>query len=621
MCGIIGYTGTRQARGLLIEGLRRLEYRGYDSAGVAVHDARRLHVHRAVGRVAGLASTVPADLSGTTGIAHTRWATHGGVTLENAHPHMDMLQRIAVVHNGIIENMGPLKSKLESEGVRFRSETDSEVLAHLIARFYEGQGALDDSISPDAAGDPLEAVRAALVRVRGTWGIAVVFADHPDAIICARNGSPLVVGLGDGETFIASDPHALTPHTRRVVFLEDGEIARLDPSGVQTQRLDGGANQTVIEELAEDWGDSEKGDFPHFMLKEIHEQPEALRQCLGGRVLADDGTAKLGGLDISPRELVGIRAVNLLGCGTAYHACLVGAAIIEQLARVPSRASVASEFRYSNPVIDASDLFFAVSQSGETADTLGAVKEIQLKGGQAMGVVNVVGSSIARTCGRGVYVHSGPEMAVASTKAFSNMVAALALFALQIGRTRALSAHDGREIAEALLQIPSLVERYLGAPGPVDDMVRLVQDAKMVLFLGRGVNAAVAAEGALKLMEVAYIPCIAYPSGEMKHGPIALLEEGSPVIVIAPDDPLKDKSLSNLQECRARGARIILIHTEGDTETAALGDVSIAVPRTSPLLSPLLTTLPLQLLAYRAGLTLGRDIDRPRNLAKSVTVE
>ncbi|MEC7949396.1 MAG: glutamine--fructose-6-phosphate transaminase (isomerizing) [Myxococcota bacterium] len=621
MCGIIGYTGPRQARGLLLEGLRRLEYRGYDSAGLAVHDDRQLQVHRAVGRVAGLSAAVPGDLAGSTGIAHTRWATHGGVTLENAHPHMDTLQRIAVVHNGIIENMGPLKAKLESEGVRFRSETDSEILAHLIARFYEGQGALDDSISPDAAGDPLEAVRAALARVRGTWGVAVVFADHPEVIICARNGSPLVVGLGDGETFIASDPHALTPHTRRVVFLEDGEIARLDPQGVQTQRLDGGTNQTVIEELAEEWGDAEKGDFPHFMLKEIHEQPEALRQCLGGRVLVEDGTAKLGGLELSPREQVDIRHINLLGCGTAYHACLVGAQVIEQLARVPARACIASEFRYSNPVIDPADLFFAVSQSGETADTLGAVKEIQLKGGKAMGVVNVVGSSIARTCGRGVYVHSGPEMAVASTKAFSNMVAALGLFALQVGRTRALSAHQGRQVAEALQQIPLLVERYLADPGPIDEMVRCVQDAKMVLFLGRGVNAAVAAEGALKLMEVAYIPCIAYPSGEMKHGPIALLEDGSPVIVIAPDDPLKDKSLSNLQECRARGARIILIHTEGDDETAALGDVSIAVPRTSDLLSPLLTVLPLQLLAYKAGLALGRDIDRPRNLAKSVTVE
>ena len=621
MCGIIGYTGLRQAKGLLLEGLRRLEYRGYDSVGLAVHDSRRLHVHRAVGRVAGLEAVVPSVLEGTAGIAHTRWATHGGVTLENAHPHMDALQRIAVVHNGIIENMGPLKSKLESEGVKFRSETDSEILAHLIARFYDGQGALEDSISPDAAGDPLEAVRAALARVRGTWGIAVVFSDHPDVIICARNGSPLVVGLGDGETFIASDPHALTPHTRRVVFLEDGEIARLDPQGVQTQRLDGGAHQSIVEELAEEWGDAEKGEFPNFMLKEIHEQPEALRQCLGGRVLTEPGSAKLGGLDLSPRALADIRAISLLGCGTAYHACLVGAQVIEQLARVPARACVASEFRYSNPVIDAKDLFFAVSQSGETADTLGAIKEIQLKGGEAMGVVNVVGSSIARTCGRGVYVHSGPEMAVASTKAFSNMVAALSLFALQLGRTRALSAHQGREFAEALQEIPSLVERYLAAPGPVAEMVGLVRDAKMALFLGRGVSAPVAAEGALKLMEVAYIPCLAYPSGEMKHGPIALLEEGSPVIVVAPDDPLKDKSLSNLQECRARGARIILIHTEGDDETASLGDVSIGVPRTSDLLSPLLTVLPLQLLAYEAGLALGRDIDRPRNLAKSVTVE
>ncbi len=621
MCGIIGYTGPRQASGLLIEGLRRLEYRGYDSAGLAVRGPEGFKVCKSVGRVAGLASKVPEGVPGGTGIAHTRWATHGGVTEANAHPHLDSLNRIAVVHNGIIENMGPLKARLEAEGVVFRSETDSEILAHLIARFYEGQGPLGDSLTSDVAGDPLEAVRAALTRVRGTWGIAVLFLDHPDVIITARNGSPLVVGLGEGETFLASDPHALTPHTRRVVFLEDGEIARLDRHGVQTQRLDGGHRENVIEELEEEWGDSERGDFPHFMLKEIHEQPDALRQCLGGRVLADEGTAKLGGIGLTPRELVGIRAVHLLGCGTAFHACQVGASIIEQLARVPAEAHIASEYRHSNPVINPDDLFFAVSQSGETADTLGAVREIQLKGGEVMGCVNVVGSTIARACGKGVYIHSGPEMAVASTKAFSNMVAALALFALQIGRTRALSADHGRRLAEDLRAIPDAVSSYIADPGPVDDMVRAVSDAKMVLFLGRGVSGPVAAEGALKLMEVAYIPCLAYPSGEMKHGPIALLEKGSPVVVIAPDDPLKDKTLSNLQECRARGANIILIHTEGDEEAAALGDICIPVPRTADLLSPLLTVLPLQLLAYKAGLALGRDIDRPRNLAKSVTVE
>jgi glucosamine--fructose-6-phosphate aminotransferase (isomerizing) len=587
---------------------------------VAVQDGRAINVVKAVGRVRKLEAKVPDGIRGQTGIAHTRWATHGGVTEANAHPHIDELGRIAVVHNGIIENMTALKAKLEADGIVFRSETDTEVLAHLIAHFYDGMGSLGDSISPDAAGDPIKAVRAALSRVRGTWGIAVVFRDHPGVVICARNGSPLVVGLGDGETFLASDQHALIPYTRRVVYLQDGELARLDASGVQTWRLDGDRSEADIHLLEEDWGDSELGDFPHYMLKEIHEQPEALRQCLSGRLVPEDGTAKLGGLEVSNRDLVDLPHIGLVGCGTAFHACEVGAIAIEELARIPASAQIASEFRYRNPVIDPRALFFAVSQSGETADTLGAVKEIQLKGATVMGAVNVVGSSIARACGRGVYIHSGPEMAVASTKAFSNMVVALSLFALQLGRTRALSPHRGREIADALTAIPGLVSDYLSNPGPVDDMVRAVQNAKMVLFLGRGVSSSVASEGALKLMEVAYIPCLAYPSGEMKHGPIALLEKDSPVIVIAPQDEHRDKTLSNLQECKARGARVILIHNEGD-EAAELADVAIAVPRTESFLSPLLTVLPMQILAYRAGLALGRDIDRPRNLAKSVTVE
>jgi len=620
MCGIIGYTGKRRVTPILVDGLRRLEYRGYDSAGIAVQQGRDIKIIKAVGRVRNLEAKVPNNLEGNSGIAHTRWATHGGVTQENAHPHLDELDRIAVVHNGIIENMASLKSRLVADGVRFRSETDTEILAHLIAHFYDGMGALGDSISPDAAGDPLDAVRAALGRVRGTWGIAVMFRDHPGLIVAARNGSPLVVGLGDGETYIASDPNALVPYTRRVVYLQDGELARLDVNGVQTWRLDGHESESPVHELEEDWGDAELGDFPHFMLKEIHEQPEALRQCLSGRLVPENGTAKLGGLELTARDLVDLPYIGLVGCGTAYHACQVGAMVIEHMARLPARAHIASEFRYRNPVINPRALFFAVSQSGETADTMGAIREIQLKGATVMGAVNVVGSTIARACGRGVYIHSGPEMAVASTKAFSNMVVALSLFALQIGRSRALSPHAGRQIATAMQAIPDLVRQYLREPGPINEMVRAVTGAKMVLFLGRGVSAPVAAEGALKLMEVAYIPCLAYPSGEMKHGPIALLEEGSPVIVIAPDDSHHTKTMSNLQECRARGARVILIHTEGDP-AAELADVSVPVPRSLDVLSPLLTVLPLQLLAYKAGLALGRDIDRPRNLAKSVTVE
>ncbi len=621
MCGIIATVGRSAAIPVLLEGLHRLEYRGYDSAGLAVVNGTGLRLHRKVGRVRELESEVPEDLEGTIGIAHTRWATHGGVSEANAHPHLDSTGRIAVVHNGIIENMSALKARLEQEGVQFRSETDSEILAHLVGRYYHPSA--DEAASEDSAvGDPVAAVRAALRVVRGTWGIAVLFADHPDLIVAARNGSPLVVGLGDGQSYLASDSHALVAYTRRVVFLDDGEVARIDASGVQTFRADGGPGKGKIETLEEVWGDGDKGDYPHLMLKEIHEQPEALERCLSGRVVADTGTAKLGGLDLSPRDLARITRVGLLGCGTAYHACQVGAHLIEALSRVPAKAEIASEFRHRNPVVDPDALFFAVSQSGETADTLGAVKEIQLKGGSAMGVVNVVGSSIARSCGRGVYLHSGPEMSVASTKAFSNMVVGLSIFTLMLARQRGLSTRDGRTYVEQLLAVPDLVRQYLATPGPIDTLVEWVtaERTRMVLFLGRGLSAPVAAEGALKLMEVAYVPCIAYPAGEMKHGPIALLEPGSPVIVIAPQDELREKTLSNLQECRARGARVAIIHTEGD-EIAEHADLSLPVPETGPLFSPLLTVLPLQLLAYRAGLALGRDIDRPRNLAKSVTVE
>ena len=622
MCGIVGYVGAKKATPILIEGLKRLEYRGYDSAGVAVLDDGALKVEKRVGRVRELSSALDLQQAGNFGIAHTRWATHGGVTQPNAHPHLDENQRIAIVHNGIIENMSALKGRLEGLGVKFRSETDTEVIVHLISWLYDGlPGMAGDSISPDVAGDPVAAVRAAVGRLRGTWGLAVMFADHPGLIVAVRNGSPLVVGLGDGETFLASDQHALVPYTRRVVYLEDGELAVITREGVQTSNVDDpAAKSPEIKLLEEEWGVAERGDYPHFMLKEIHEQPEAIRQCIRGRVVAEEGSARVGGLDLSPRELVEINRVGLIGCGTSYHAAEVGSLVIEQLSRLPSTAYIGSEFRYRNTSVDPHGLYFAVSQSGETADTLGCVKEIQLKGGRIMGVVNVVGSSIARACGRGVYIHSGPEMAVASTKAFSNMVAALYLFALQIGRTRNMSPHQGRQFAEGLLGVPDLVERYLANPGPIDEVVRWMPDAKLALFLGRGLSMPVAREGALKLMEVAYVPCLAYPSGEMKHGPIALLEEGTPVIVVAPDDALKDKTVSNLQECRARGARICLVHTEGD-DIAEYADVSIPVPRCEEWFSPFLTVLPLQLLAYKAGLAMGRDIDRPRNLAKSVTVE
>ncbi len=613
MCGIVGYVGERPASRLLIDGLRRLEYRGYDSAGIAVltdptnPGGHSLTVMKRVGHVAQLAAAVPEDLGGNSGIGHTRWATHGGVTEPNAHPHLDNDGRIAVIHNGIIENHAILRAKLVEEGARFRSETDTEVLPHLIRKFYKG--------------DPVAAVRAALSVVQGTYGVAVLFADHPGLVVGARNGSPLVVGTGEGESFLASDPHALAPYTRKIVYLEDREIAAITPLGWEITRLDGGATNHVVETLTESWGGGDRGAYAHHMLKEIHEQPESLTRCLSGRVVPEEGGARLGGLDLGPRDIAGIRRIGVLGCGTSFHAAQVGASAMEQLARIPAFAEIASEFRYRNPVIQQDDLFFAISQSGETADTLGAVKEVKVKGGQVMGVVNVVGSTIARTCGRGVYVHSGPEIAVASTKAFTSQVAALLVAALSFGRTRALGPHEGRAFGEELLRIPEKVASWLERPGPIADAVELLVGGRFVFFFGRGVSHPVAMEGALKLKEVAYIPCMSYPAAEMKHGPIALIDHTTPVVAIVPEDMMRDKTLSNIQEVRARGARTVVVHTEGDREARKLADVSIPVPATNLLCSPLLTVLPLQLFAYHAGLTLGRDIDRPRNLAKSVTVE
>ncbi len=606
MCGIFGYIGFRDAMPLLIDGLRRLEYRGYDSAGLAILNDG-LEVHKCIGRVDDLAAIVPTIIPGMIGIAHTRWATHGSVTDANAHPHTSEDGSIAIVHNGIIENSRALRNWLIAEGVLLKSETDSEVIAHLVHR------ARADGLSP------VDSVRRALTHTRGTWGVCAVFRDE-NIIICARNGSPLVLGIGDDETYVASDPHALTAHTNRVIFLDDGDIAELTAGDVQTGRLDGGVSGAEITTIDESWGEAELGDYPHYMLKEIYEQPEALRQCISGRTILADGNGKLRGLDLTPQELQAIPHVRLIGCGTALHACQLGRLAIERLARVPALAHVASEFRSNDPVIDPAALHFAVSQSGETADTLSAVKEIQMKNARVMGVVNVVGSSIARQCGQGVYIHSGPEQAVASTKAFSNMVAALTLFALQIGRARSLSREPGVRLVKALEEIPGQIEDYLENQGPLSEAVEAVQDADIVLFLGRGPSAPVAREGALKLMEVAYIPCLAYPAGEMKHGPIALLEEGSPVVVIAPNDKFKQKTISNIQECRARGAKIILIHEAGD-DIAEEADISIPVGSTDPMISPLLTVIPLQLLAYQTGLARGCDVDKPRNLAKSVTVE
>jgi len=605
MCGIFGYIGHRKASSLLVKGLLRLEYRGYDSSGIVVKNGK-LESYKDVGKISEMASSLPS-LKGSMGIAHTRWATHGGVTKENAHPHISNDGKVAIVHNGILQNSNSLRKRLADLGVELRSETDSEVFCHFISMDLE-QGK-----------SPLESLQNVLSIARGTWGLCVLFLEH-DFVLCARNGSPLIIGRGKDEMFISSDPHAIREHTDQLVALEDGQIAKVESNHFQVMKLDGKKVKSRLLHLEEEWGESELGDYPHFMLKEIHEQSQSLQHCISGRLRSSEGTSVLGGLQVQPQELAQLPHVRLIGCGTALHAAQIGQILIEQWARIPAVSHVASEFNANDPVINPKALHLAISQSGETADTLSAVKEIQRKGADVYGIINVVGSSIARQCGKGVYIHSGPEQSVASTKAFTNMVGALALFSLQLGRSRHLSKTKGKSIVKEMRKLPEKIRTYLENPGPIEEAVKLVTEAKSVLFLGRGISSPVASEGALKLMEIAYIPCLAYPAGEMKHGPIALIEENSPIVVIAPNDGVQDRTLNAIHECKARGAKIILIHEQGDP-ISEVGDVSIAIPPTIPMLTPLLSVIPTQLIAYHAALTLGNDVDRPRNLAKSVTVE
>ena len=605
MCGIFGYIGHRKASSLLVKGLLRLEYRGYDSSGIVVKNGK-LESYKDVGKISEMASSLPS-LKGSMGIAHTRWATHGGVTKENAHPHLSNDGKVAIVHNGILQNSDSLRKRLADLGVELRSETDSEVFCHFISMDLE-QGK-----------SPLESLQNVLSIARGTWGLCVLFLEH-DFVLCARNGSPLIIGRGKDEMFISSDPHAIREHTDQLVALEDGQIAKVESNHFQVMKLDGKKVKSRLLHLEEEWGESELGDYPHFMLKEIHEQSQSLQHCISGRLRSSEGTSVLGGLQVQPQELAQLPHVRLIGCGTALHAAQIGQILIEQWARIPAVSHVASEFNANDPVINPKALHLAISQSGETADTLSAVKEIQRKGADVYGIINVVGSSIARQCGKGVYIHSGPEQSVASTKAFTNMVGALALFSLQLGRSRHLSKTKGKSIVKEMRKLPEKIRTYLENPGPIEEAVKLVTEAKSVLFLGRGISSPVASEGALKLMEIAYIPCLAYPAGEMKHGPIALIEENSPIVVIAPNDGVQDRTLNAIHECKARGAKIILIHEQGDP-ISEVGDVSIAIPPTISMLTPLLSVIPTQLIAYHAALTLGNDVDRPRNLAKSVTVE
>ncbi|MFJ4774335.1 glutamine--fructose-6-phosphate transaminase (isomerizing) [Streptomyces uncialis] len=605
MCGIVGYIGRRDVAPLLLEGLQRLEYRGYDSAGVVITGpkASGLKMVKAKGRVRDLEARVPARFTGTTGIAHTRWATHGAPSDENAHPHLDGSGRVAVVHNGIIDNASDLRTKLTAEGIEFRSETDTEVLTHLIAR----------SDAPTLE----EKVRAALRMVEGTYGIAVLHADFADRIVVARNGSPVVLGIGEKEMFVASDVAALVTHTRQVVTLDDGEMATLKADDFRTYTTEGTrttASPTTVEWAAESY---DMGGHDTYMHKEIHEQAEAVDRVLRGRIDDRFSTVRLGGLNLDAREARAVRRVKILGCGTSYHAGMIGAQMIEELARVPADAEPASEFRYRNPVVDPDTLYIAVSQSGETYDVLAAVQELKRKGARVLGVVNVVGSAIAREADGGVYVHAGPEVCVVSTKCFTNTTVAFALLALHLGRTRDLSVADGKRMIEGLRKLPGQIDEILKQEDDIKALAREYADARSMMFIGRVRGYPVAREASLKLKEVSYIHAEAYPASELKHGPLALIEPALPTVAIVPNDDLLEKNRAALEEIKARSGRILAVaHQEQEK-----ADRTIVVPKNEDELDPILMGIPLQLLAYHTALALGRDIDKPRNLAKSVTVE
>lgn len=604
MCGIVAYVGPRDAVPVLLEGLQRLEYRGYDSAGIAVVGrSGDLRVRKAKGRVAHLAEDLPARFKGSPAVGHTRWATHGEPNDVNAHPHV--AGTVAVVHNGIIENADELRGKLAADGVELLSETDSEVLAHLIAR--AGDTDLED------------AVRRALTSVVGTYGIAVIDTRHPDRIVVARNGSPVVLGIGEKEMFIASDLSALVHHTRQVVHLDDGELATVRADGFRTSTLE--AKRTDKSPLVVDWepGQYDAGAYDHFMQKEIHEQPAAVRRALSGRLDARFHTAHLGGLNLDAREAREFKRVKILGCGSAYYAGQIGAQLIEELARIPADAEPASEFRYRNPVVQADTLYIAVSQSGETYDTLAAVQELKRKGGRVLGVVNAVGSAIARECDGGVYLHAGPEVSVASTKAFTSTSVVLALIALHLGRIHDLSPADGRRIADGLRALPGQLEEILADEKRIAELARDFARYPGMFFIGRVRGFPVAREGAQKLKEISYLHAEAYPASELKHGPLALVSPELPTIALVPDDELVDKNLSTLGEIKARRGRVLAIAHR--TPEAKLADDTIVVPKNEPELDPILLSIPLQILAYHAAVALGHDIDKPRNLAKSVTVE
>jgi len=608
MCGIVGYAGFREAEPIILDGLRRLEYRGYDSAGMATLFGRQLHLRKRAGRVAELAGYLqerPAP--GCVGISHTRWATHGPATDANAHPHVSSDGRVAVVHNGVIENYAALKRQLQGEGVVFQSDTDTEVIAQLIARHLQD--------------DLLEAVCLTLPMLKGTYGLAVVSPEWPDAVVGARLGSPLVLGVGEGENYLASDPGALVGQTEKVVFLQDNQVCFISGETYHIQDQDRARVEMAVQQIDWDPGEADKALFEHYMLKEIYEQPEALENAMRGRFADSDCSAHFGGLNLDTQQLRRVERIILTGCGTSYHAALVGEYLIEEMARIPVEVEYASEFRYRNPPIDRNTIVIAITQSGETADTLAALRESKRKGHQTLAICNVVGSTIAREADGGVYLHAGPEIGVASTKAFTSQVTVLTMLALYLGRMRHLSSIQGARMIQELRSLPDFVRQTLNCHDEVRRIAKRYFRVNNALYLGRQYNYPVALEGALKLKEISYIHAEGYAAAEMKHGPIALVDPDTPSIFVMPRGGVFEKVMSNLEEIKARGGPVIAIATEGDEEVCTRADDVIYVPDVPEYLQPIVSSIPLQLLAYHIAVLRGCDVDKPRNLAKSVTVE
>lgn len=610
MCGIVGYLGKKPIVPVLLEGLKRLEYRGYDSAGIATFANGHVNVVKQAGKISNLETLLHnRAINGGVGIAHTRWATHGVPNSTNAHPHTDCKGKIALIHNGIIENFGVIKTDLLSKGHAFSTQTDTEALVHLIEEFYQHGMSFD------------EAVRAALSQVEGTYGIAVVCSDEPDVIIAARKGSPLIVGHGEGENFVASDVSAIINHTKQVSYLDDGEMAVVRRNGIEIKTISNLPVQKQIEQVAYDLGRIEKGGYDHFMLKEIMEQPSTIKDAMRGRLIKDEGMARLGGMREVMDALLNAKRFLITACGTSWHAALIGEYMIEEFVRVPVEVEYASEFRYRDPVIEENNVVIVISQSGETADTLAALREAKRKGATVISLCNVVGSTIAREVHAGAYLHAGPEIGVASTKAFTSQVTLLALITLFLARHKNMSAAKGAEIVQELAAIPEKVEKILGLSEQIKKIAQLYHLNNNFLYLGRGYNFPVALEGALKLKEISYIHAEGYPAAEMKHGPIALIDDNMPVVFIATKDATYEKVVSNIEEVRARRGKVIAIATEGDEEIKKRADHVIYIPQTQPMLTPILTIIPLQLLAYYIAIMRNCDVDQPRNLAKSVTVE